>query len=397
MGVLSCNLGFKQKQAIEKKATCEDQLQACGIAPDETLDMTNTASTILAKRGEGVNLTTKGQYMQALDMGTMMGQQVKTYVNALLNPPPPVPGQPNVGEAYNWTFENSANSFTKFSKAMDGDPRSTRVLSYLAAHKNVGANLNNEFFVILSDSAGDQRCTRGPLRMTWRQARNLGISAQPSALIPPEEFAGLTDQPARCEKLRLALRPIMGLNPLTEIPEECAVSPSTYPTNDATNHCMSGAGPDDRSVFPIGENEMADVNGQANYAALGAAIKSKVIRGNGLPPVDGTYGMQARLLRYFAADHANLSDFRQLNFGSGNPSANSVAVLKEKTDAWAEGRAAEVMARAIAIPCLAVIKLEKNPALKAKEAENYANRLNMSKDDMPQELNCIIVKYLSSK
>jgi hypothetical protein len=238
-------------------------------------------------------------------------------------------------------------------------------MAYLAAVE--GANFRGkEWSFIESDSIGGEVCGRGPLAMTWREGVNLGLpDVSVDAAMPYPKFgaAGEAEKLAAIQTTAGTLRTFDPPDDYGKISDELSTENSMV--------CLF-----------TGDNEApTDPRSKNNTKELIAALTTSVgPKGRDLPDADtGGFWIEARLLKYWAADYKG--EFRKLKFDSGIPSAKLTDA--KPVQEYALANAAMTVAKAIAIPCMAL----EDP-----------NKKNLPTDKtigpLPNPMDCIIVKGL---
>jgi hypothetical protein len=222
------------------------------------------------------------------------------------------------------------------------DPNLTPLLPYVGLDATIGE------WAQIEDSETRTVCGRGPMRMTWRQAVHLGISAQVDALVVGNLEAVQNDRAKRDELLRATAATIGQLPPAGE-DQKALLAP--FGTSSLTG-CLTLVGDDDRT--------QTDRLLKMLVAQLGSDVP-------GLPPNQTTHSISSRLTRLFAADLV-LEDFSKgasLNLSQG-PVGPLLAAGDSKRQ-WALKQTATTIARSIVIPCEARLRLGEEDAAKAEK------------------------------
>jgi len=260
-------------------------------------------------------------------------------------------------DRFEWAYERKKSDLVTLIGRMEDSlgPNLTRVFGYVAAHP--GFVPDRQWGLLQANSEGARACGRGPALMTYRQASNLEVAAQPDALAD----AGL----AASEDLALkvaAIRTTLGSDPREFKEEEIQ---------------QDGAGLQGgyQCLFLEGEDERADPKALA--AALGKALGPK---GKGLPEEGTDHWITARLVKFYAADF--IFGYQDLSFSKSTPPSVVLAEVSADQKSFALESAAEVTARAVAIPCIAVLE------------EVDAAHLGSG---TPTAFQCLYLKYLAEK
>ena len=233
---------------------------------------------------------------------------------------------------YAWVFQRENSPYTQLKTQLEGQglPENlVRTLAFAAARGRIDQN-----FPRVNDSEAAYVCGRGALGLTYRTAYNLGLSAlQPDALVEPQ-VAESGDVPKQKGFLDETVRKA-GLEP--EYRDDLIQIAGT--DLQGGQQCLYIDGTDDRE-------DMREV-AKALRTKVGAGVK-KIVPGEG----EG-YWIAARLMALYAHDFR--FDFAKVQFDAKTPPsvALKVADIPQGNIDFAVRKAAAVMARAAAIPCLA--------------------------------------------
>jgi hypothetical protein len=264
---------------------------------------------------------------------------------------------------YSWLLDQSARSedFAAFreriAKTDDFDPDTKRLLPFVAA---TSGRVKGEFERV-KDSADTEVCGRGPARLTYRQARNLGFSnVSLDAFVGGDATSMASDDAARAQLLGQTAS-AAGENALTEAP---ASAVETITAGAAA--CIRAEGEDDRG------NLAKTVSGLVEQVGKDADF---------VPDAESTMGAVARLAKFYAADipNARYTDAKmaKIDFRRGLPST----VLQDEVGGdWVQKRVADVIARAIVLPCDGVLNGER------ARAEAVLGTL-------PEPVPCLVLNY----
>lgn len=269
-------------------------------------------------------------------------------------------------DPYAWMFEdtNRVEDFARFRERVEKsdslDPGTRRLLPYLAATRK---RLQGDWDAVL-DSKQAESCGRGPVRLTYRQGRNLGLdSVMLDAYVQGDATVEANDDPTRTKLLARTAEAAGEPTPTADI----ASSAEILRQGDAT--CFFGVGDDDRED----ENKVVKM--------LNAQVGRDV---DGLQNPEDGQGVVARIAKVFAADvpGVNWAASRPptLSFAKGTVSG----ALKESPGGdWVLKKTAEVIARAIMIPCDGVLNRDK------KKVEATFGHL-------PDAVPCLVINYRMS-
>ncbi len=265
------------------------------------------------------------------------------------------------GEAYAWMLDNSARGAEwatwreRVGKADGIDPETRKLLPFVAAMRD---RKKGEWDRVL-DSGEKESCARGPARLTYRQARSLGMTAvQPDAFVSGDSTALATDDAQRG----------------TLIGQAYAAALETPPNP------LPASGLD---VITAGFQSCVRADGEDDRTDTGKVIKTLVEQigrsGKNLPDAEGKGAMLARIAKLYAADLP----------GSRFHTPKESPILFKKTvsgaladipgSKWVVERTAEVLARAVMLPCSGVLG---DP----QKAEAVFGTL-------PDPINCLVINY----
>ena len=212
----------------------------------------------------------------------------------------------------------------------------------------------------LKDSSGAEACVRGPLQLTWRQAINLGLTAQPDAFVRGDAAALANDANARLQLLIGATTKALRPAPLDTTPT------APYPISAGERTCVYATDADERDDSGAVARMLVDQVGKST---------------KGLPGEDSDAMEIARIARLYASDIPDRSfvDLKKPSLNLTNGSLSST--MKEVPGGdWVMDRTAEVIARSMVLPCDAV--LNGNPV----EMEKVLGKL-------PDPVPCLILFY----
>jgi hypothetical protein len=273
---------------------------------------------------------------------------------------------------YEWLTNPSKSSgragvFATFRESLADDlPSDTaRIMAYVAARPDLSRG--SDTWAVFTDSEGDDVCGRGPTALTYRQGLNLGLKPQLDGLIIKNvsDFQGPEGREKREELLKeTAAR--AGVNDLDELDED--VEAKLMPIKQGGKHCVVLDGPDGRRTV----SQMV----KAMDKQLGDS-------GKGLPPSDVNYGVTARIAKLFVADWVTVDfDERDMGFDLSEAPPGSILPEAGPRGDWAMRQTADVIARSMVLPCVAVLNHADNPAV--------ATTLG---DPLPSPINCLVLDW----
>lgn len=265
---------------------------------------------------------------------------------------------------YEWLYAEKSTAVTDFAewrarvdKSEQIDPNTKRLAPYVGVSRN---RVKGDWGSVL-DSTEQVVCGRGPSRLTYRQAKNLGMSAvQLDAYVLGDATLIAQDEAERGKLL--ALTAIAAGEP----PPEKAPASVAEIISQGASTCLRAEGDDDRDD-PV-----------KMLAMLSAQIGTKAKH---VPEAEGNYAPIARIAKLFAADvkGATYGDSRVplISFVKSSPSS---AVAEVPGGPWVMQRTAEVVARALVLPCEAVLNKDK-----AKMEAVFGT--------LPQAVPCLVLNY----
>ncbi|MFN7143504.1 MAG: hypothetical protein ACK4YP_07010 [Myxococcota bacterium] len=333
----SCGTGIgmlsfrgKAKAAEAAAATCREDLAYAGnVASDvEEQAFDELVGTILASRGIGLSLKKDTTFVG------MVKQQTTKILESR--------------EQYAWLYEDSGRveEFAKWrervekSDAFDADTK--KLLPFLAATRS---RVQGKWDRLL-DAKETEVCGRGPVRLTYRQGKNLGLSAVAlDAYVAGDATSIAQDEVART-KLLSKTAEANGEPPLdTNVPSAAEV------VRQGEHTCVRADGDDDRENLSKVLSALEDQLGK----------KAKFV-----PDVDANFGAMARIAKFFAADipGAKFAEVKKspIDFTRGSP---LTALDDVAGGQWVAERTAELVARAIVLPCDAALKHKAKPSTEA--------------------------------
>lgn len=237
------------------------------------------------------------------------------------------------------------------------DPDTAWLLTWAGVHPGMGRDKFNVFV----DSAGDEVCGRGMLQMTFRQSLRLSVTSQPDAYYLGAA-TDLDSDSAMAAHVKSRLK-VPGF-PLDDLDE------GTYRVESVNSRkqCVYRDGTDDRENINKLLAQMRRMLGE---------------KGALLPPPDKAWGSVARIAKVYAADIPEI-DYNERNEEGIDFSANHVSTTLAdfggKGD-WVLEQTAEAVARAIVLPCLAVLQGDE------------AKVTNMLGENLPTEIECLVMDY----
>ncbi len=266
---------------------------------------------------------------------------------------------------YGWVIGNNGPKSARFAEwrervmgedALDEDTQ--RLLVWLAG---TPGRLNSEF-IDVNDSETESVCGRGGLQMTYRQAISMGLNTQADALVEKDYEEVAKDKSRRESLLEDTISAAGGAG----LPDD-TFKTEFDPVRQGRSACLYIEGSDDR--------------GQPS-AIMSSFSKHLGESPEDLPPWGAPNSSVARLAKYWAADLTRV-DYRS-GPGDIDFSDSQVGATLDGFDArgqWVLSRTAETIARAMVVPCLAVL---------SGDADNAKNSLG---EDLPSPVNCLVLDW----
>lgn len=234
-------------------------------------------------------------------------------------------------ERYRWVYRDKSSKFTRFKKALESegvpDPL-VRVLAYAAAQPTFGTEKD---WLKTVDSLDQEVCGRGPVGLTFRQGHKLGFySVQPDAFVD-RQIAESADTEKQLEALRKTLDAAQSELSLEGTINYSAVLQGQF-------ECIYLEGEDDRLDAAKVADKLNDVVGS---------------RAKNLPRESEPFWIASRLVKLYTYDFPTGTDDLVFDAKDSPSTVIDFAKLPAGRKKYAITAAAEVLARSVAIPCLA--------------------------------------------
>lgn len=223
-----------------------------------------------------------------------------------------------------------SRDFQSFKKSLESaglDERFTRVMAFAAAPENY---IESREWTLVEDSTGERNCGRGPVLMTYRQAKNLSLEpVQPDALVDTVIALGSDIETKRTALLKTA-------GPEFEFVEDEVETTGVGP--QGVKQCMFISGDDSRT----------------NSRALAGMISSRFgANGARVPEMGEEFWQLARIMSFYAAD-ADLG-YGALDFRADTPPSVTLDDLTGAQRDYVIDASAKLVARAVATYCAAAL------------------------------------------
>ncbi len=360
-GVQSCSKGEMQFEFAEASEELEDCKQ------QNEFNEGNQGSFTFP--GLAKNITGADTIGLALTSDDELAARVRERAAAIFSAP----------SRYDWLTNPSKGSkkrawFMAFRenlvKADDLPKGSPKVMAFMAARPGV----TSKGWSVSSDSRGATTCGRGPLGLTWRQARALGMEARLDGVIEGSPRGWETDEfeSKRLDLLNETAR-MAGVDDPPDLADEFEADLATVQQGLQT--CLYVEGEDQRDTKSI----------RSSVRTLERRLKKDA---KGLPRGTDPAAIPARIAAVYAADipGVDFTKSRSRPDMSQGKVSQSTTLLEDKGGAWILNQTAEVLARSIALPCVAVLSMKTTGADETALAEVFG-------DPVPRPLDCIILRY----
>ncbi len=323
-GGASCTaLSFnKSKGNYQSQLTnCKDQL---GVSDDE--EGSEPTVAILTKRIL-INRDWQSSIENDKDLYQAYAQQLRMIFAA--------------PDKYKWAYAKKSGSYAKFKAALEdtGMPEDlVRVMSYAAALPRQGGERDWSTVV---NSDDDEACGRGPLALTYAQGYRLGLTNLQFDAMVDRHMATSND----LEEMTKALKSTASrIDAPTNFDQDLITSSNANLMGGM--ECMYIKGDDDRDDL----KELAS----SIQRTLGASNNS------GLPRESEAYWIAARVTKLYGMDFR--LGYDELDLAQNLAPSMSMAQqgIKKGRATYAINQAAAVIARAVAVPCLATLDKETN-------------------------------------
>lgn len=355
LGILSCNTAVLAKKADNEVKSCKDsKALCCGESSNgENLSVEQYAAKVLGQNDERAT-----EWYQAMRNDAKFMEAFQQELTSLME-------NPERQRRLEWVYKRQGTEFALLRQEMKnaGWPEPMiRVFPYVAAIEGAGFN-EREWTFLESDSLGGESCGRGPMAMTWRQAYNLKFDN--FAMDAPLSYGkvGVTG----AEDMANILTDSAATQRTFEPPEDWGKIIYTQTSNAQGMVCLHNDEEEGNTADPRSRQNRKEL-----VKALGKALGPGASK---LPALDSDFGMEARLLMYFAADYKG--DFKNLDLSSGGGLPTALLDSAKPVKAYAMQKAAETLAKAVFIPCMA-----------RKDANRKDYKLEKTIGDVPKGQTC---------
>lgn len=356
IGLVACQAAVGGAKAENQLEQCKQEVIVLGGGGENGPTLESYTARVLGSPGAPNN-----KWKSALRQDTEFAQAYRKELAALL-------GNERTRDRLKWVYKRPGSDFVKTKNAMSaaGWPEDlVRVFAYTAA---IPGNTTERRWTFLEDDGyGNEVCARGPMAVTWRQATQLGVGGvSPDAVMSYNDYgaAGEAEKTAAIQANSALLRNFTPAESYDAIANFNA-------DNDNNMVCLAAE--------PQGD-EPTDPRATPNLPDFISAISGKVgPNASGVPSMDAGVGVLTRLLRFYAADYRG--NFSKVNLG-GSDSVPSLMLNDTKAiKPHAMAKAAQTLAKAVAIPCLARLDPE------------FADLpLDKTIGVAPEPLDCIIIE-----
>lgn len=351
-GATACRIGGFKKKLLTQEVQVESCQQELAFAENMRGDSTEYKVEQLAQVITGIR-----SLGPSLEEDGKLREEWKSKMKVLTSD----------AARYDWLWNTQNRKTEEFVGwrdrvvAYDGlDPDTAKALVWLGAWPGK----RRTEFADLTDSEGADVCGRGPLQMTFRQARRLGVSAFPDALLVRDVESTYENRTASQALLNGTLTNASA--PTYAEGEKVEVMLSQIA--QGTAYCIHQDGDDHR------------MNISRTLTALGDQLGPDA---KALPPVGTTFSTSARVAKYWVADVTRV-DLQSAEPGVDLSRAPPGTVMDafENRGKWVTSRTAETLARAVVLPCLTVLNGD------AKDAEKV-----LGEGNVPSPINCLVLDW----
>ena len=340
-GAMSCTSCRSKSRAL----AISKQYESCQQDLSLVEGMSNRDSTDYNFSELAFQVTRSKRLGTALDNDSSLREEVKKRAKTVLA---------NV-KAYRWLLrgrDRQASEFANWRETIaDSDlDNDTKVLAtWLAALPSK----SRTGWDALQDSEATDVCGRGPIRMTYRQAVHLGMTAQPDAL-----YIGMSSS-LDSKEMREEL--------LADTLSRAQQPPFEPPIETDIIQVMGGAG---YCVYMTGDDDRTRMRRTARALERHLGPDAR-----GLPNTGQHSASTARIAKYFASDMTTV-DFTRREPGiefTDDSVPGAVLSGYESRGQWVLGKTAQTIAHAVVLPCLAVLEGDQDRVKNVLGEENLPN------------------------
>lgn len=357
LGFVACQAAVGQAKVGDELETCKQEVIVLGGGGD------NSGPTLesYTARVLGKSTSPNNKWKTALKQDTVFAEEYRRQLSAVyLND--------DRRQKLKWVYKRPGSDFVKVKNAMEaqGWPEElVRVFAYTAAIE--GATQERKWTYLESDGYGEEVCARGPMAVTWRQAFQLGATGAAADAAMPFNDYGVASEEDKIAKLKATMASKRNFTPPDEFP---GVS-NFNSDNDQNTVCIAGEKKGEPTTDPRATENLKDFIGTISKKVGPSASK--------LPSMEAAVGGLTRLLRYYAADYRG--DFNKVDLGASDGMPSIALDSTKKIKPYAMSKAAETLAKAVVIPCLAAL----DPELSDLPIPNTIG-------ETPPPLDCIIIE-----
>lgn len=356
VGLVACQAAVGQAKKEDELEQCKNEVIILGGDVNQGPTLESYTARVLGKPTSPNN-----KWKTALKQDTNFAEAYRKQLAAIYR-------NENRRQRLKWVYKKPGSDFVKVKQAMEsnGWPEElVRVFAYTAAIEGTGAD--RRWTYLESDGYGEEVCARGPMAVTWRQAKQLGVTNVSADAAMAYNDYGVASQDDKVAKLKESVSKLRNYPPPDDFPEIANYSAD----NDQNTVCIAGE--------PQGEATEDPRDGE-NIKEFISQISSKVgPSASKLPSMEASVGAMTRLLKYYAADYRG--EFSKVELGGSDGMPTIALDSTKKIKPYAIDKAAETLAKAVAIPCLAAL----DPELADLPIPNTIG-------EAPAPLDCIIIE-----
>lgn len=323
-GVFSCQ-GCSSRKLLSSQST---RLQECESGRKNLDAALSKDSTELDFSELAAQVTNSGTLLAVLKEDEELRNLVRKKVKVILS----------AEKEYEWLLngrDQRQRTFTEWRDRVQKEETFDGDMQVLLTWLPVRRDLQSTDFEAFTDSDGVDVCGRGPLRMTYRQAIHLGMTAVPDA--QHRGPASTLEAPEEREKLLWTPADLAG-----RARPEGQVESNFESLSNGKIQCVYLEGSDDRKEM---NKSFAMVRDQ-----LGKSADYVPEAGRGRAAV-------ARVAKFWAADLGTV-DYLDKDAAFDLSGEGAISIQLDKFEArgdWVLDKTADTLAQSIAVPCLALL------------------------------------------
>lgn len=325
VGLMSCNFRRTSARAERQLIQCKDEMSAMAGSSGSTAPSLDKITATLLGDNEWENSLAGDSAFRAAYVES---------IKELLNTAP---------ERFDWLYTKPGAKHKRLHTRMRArmpEPVA-RVLAYAGSRPS--AKTPGEWYFVDPDSIGGKACARGPMSMTYRQGANLGLTVGFDGVMPQADFNRATESEMKDVLVNTGKSLVNNPN-----------AQDTIYSSVGRAEQVGGTG----SFVCVFEGDKADDRTDVG-SLIGGLNKALGARGRGLPEEGAAFWLEARILKFHAADTE--ADFDALRFDQGDAPSQAVKNWNKRVYEWALKGAADTVARSVVFPCRAALSTPDEP------------------------------------